>query len=656
MRWIETLETYFEQIAPELQPEVRTFLDEYYEKKDTHSADLTTFGKLSDEELKEILYLDLNVDNIPPQKILLCENLKILSLGFTSNNLDFLADLPNLRILDIFGHNVTAHKKKLITPSKLFALSILSDKSVLNIFDIIIDEDSLLICYLESDNYNANIDLTNRLFPLNSRNLLYLHLLHQNIKETPDLSQFPNLIYLWLSYNQIEEIPRSIQNLRYLKYFFLTGNKIKYLPEEIFELPNLETLYFDNNQVDIVPSGIFNASNLKDVRFSNNPYEKMSNAKILSELIIDTDVGIENENDFLQLLEKLNESNLQADYNYVTLKIPKSLQTPMLQYFEFFKDYVETTKGKNIIFDVKRDKEGLVLVTNGNTATTLPEVSKYFEEYVSLTQQKSEDWIFNFEKPSTAMEADILRLKMENEIGRLKNAFQIAKLESQHLSNQLADRHAENQFLKQLSQSLSQKIDILISGKTVKTLHVDQLLLDIQDIAVRMLERKDSQQLENLHNDILTDFLRQKGYQAADQTRSGRSKLGVGEIDIMIRKKDGTPFSIIETFRLRSCGKDNKTVAEHIDKLLHNYDTAGHERNFIIVYAEAKRFEQLWNNYKKYVSEINGKPAFRAKYPLIKFEEKSEISTKSSIKIGLATHRREGAVVGIYHVFINMFA
>jgi len=39
-------------------------------------------------------------------------------------------------------------------------------------------------------------------------------------------------------------------------------------------------------------------------------------------------------------------------------EIPKSLQTPILQYFEFFKDYVATTKGKDITFDIKRDKEG----------------------------------------------------------------------------------------------------------------------------------------------------------------------------------------------------------------------------------------------------------------------------------------------------------
>lgn len=159
-----------------------------------------------------------------------------------------------------------------------------------------------------------------------------------------------------------------------------------------------------------------------------------------------------------------------------------------------------------------------------------------------------------------------------------------------------------------------------------------------------------------MHNDILTDFLRQKGYYATDQTRSGRAKLGVGEIDIMIRKKNGVPFSIIEAFRLNSCGPDNKTVAEHLDKLLHDYDTAGHERNFVIVYAEVTNFERLWKRYKEYIAELNGKPAFRADYPLISFKEKSSVSTKSSIKIGVAQHRREGANVEVYHVFINMLA
>jgi len=623
MSTIETLEEYFDNIAPELQPEVRAFLEEYYEKKETHSANAMTFGKLNEEELKNLLYLELGdnkIDNLT-QKISTCQNLKILIIDSDLVDFDFLANLSNLRILEICFNNNTQDISSYL--DNMGSLLLLSQEEISSI---------------------------NR-FPSNLKNIVYLDLSKQNLQEIPDLTQYPFLVSLILSDNQIKEIPTSIKNLKYLNYLSIFGNKIKTLPKEIFELPNLDTLWFNDNQIDNLPEEIFSAQNLKEVWFSNNPYENMPTMKMISDLSVDPDVEAE----LFQILKVLNKPNLQLDYNYVTLKIPKSLQTPMLQYFEFFKDYVASTRGKDIIFDIKRDKEGLVLITNGNTDIALPQLGIYFEEYVKLTQQKSEDWVFNFEKPTTAMEADILRLKMENEIGRLKNAFQIAKLESQHLSNQLADRNAENQFLKELSKSFSRKIDILISGKTAETLNVDQLLLDILNIAVRMLERKHSQQIENLHNDILTDFLRQKGYQAADQTRSGRSKLGVGEIDIMIRKVDGTPFSIIEAFRLKSCGKNNKTVAEHIDRLVHDYDTAGHERNFVIIYAEAKKFEQLWGNYKNYISEINGKTAFRAQYPLIKFEEKSDISTKSSVKIGLAAHRREGSVVEVYHVFINMF-
>ena len=115
-------------------------------------------------------------------------------------------------------------------------------------------------------------------------------------------------------------------------------------------------------------------------------------------------------------------------------------------------------------------------------------------------------------------------------------------------------------------------------------------------------------------------------------------------------------ISVGQENRLNSCGKENKTVAAHLDKLLHDYDTAGHERNFAIIYAEAKNFERLWKNYQTYVSELNAKLPFRATYPLINFKEKQEVSTKTSIKIGIAKHRREGNIVEVYHVFINMFA
>lgn len=176
------------------------------------------------------------------------------------------------------------------------------------------------------------------------------------------------------------------------------------------------------------------------------------------------------------------------------LKVPKSLQTPIKNYLEFFKDYVEATRGKEIIFDTRRDKDSLVLVNSSNTNFTLLQLSELFEEYVSFTQKKSEEWLFNFEKPSTTIEADILRFKMENEIRNLRIAFQVAELESQipNLSNQVIESEKEikrlktefnrlkkdnnslkktNEYLKNLNEVLNSQISDSINYKTLNYHH-----------------------------------------------------------------------------------------------------------------------------------------------------------------------------------------
>lgn len=183
----------------------------------------------------------------------------------------------------------------------------------------------------------------------------------------------------------------------------------------------------------------------------------------------------------------------------------------------------------------------------------------------------------------------------------------------------------------------------------------DNLLLDILNKAIRMSERKYTKKLEDIHNDDFTDWLRDKGYYVTDQTRSGKALKTAGEIDIMIREKDGTPYSIIEAFRLQSCGEKNTVVVSHINKLLNDYDTVGHLNNYIIVYSEASNFLQNWDNYKCYVESLNNNKIFTTNSRLISFEDMSDkYSTKTDIKVGMSKHYREGKNVNVYHVFINM--
>jgi hypothetical protein len=187
------------------------------------------------------------------------------------------------------------------------------------------------------------------------------------------------------------------------------------------------------------------------------------------------------------------------------------------------------------------------------------------------------------------------------------------------------------------------------------------LLLDLIDMATRMLERKYQDglyKIENLHNDFFVDKLRDNNYIVTDQTRSGRSSSGndAGELDIMIRKENGTPVSIIEAFRLKSCGEENSEIASHINKLLHDYDTAGHEENYILVYAEASNFSKLWDNYLEYVKNLNSKKGFVGKYELESFEDTEKgFSSKTDIRVGLAKHKRENYLVKIYHIFMNLY-
>jgi len=200
--------------------------------------------------------------------------------------------------------------------------------------------------------------------------------------------------------------------------------------------------------------------------------------------------------------------------------------------------------------------------------------------------------------------------------------------------------------------------DVIANEEELGEDFLDQLRDDLIDIAIMLLERRGPKQKENLYNDSLTDLLRAKKYYTTDQTRSGSVNNDAGEIDIMIRKsKTGIPISIIETFRLNSCGEDNTTISEHIDKLIHDYDTAGHPRNFIIVYAEAKNFLKLWKNYINYMKNINNKKGVRAEYPQIYFEDTIDKYTKvTDVRVGLARHKREGREVEVYHIFIKMNA
>jgi hypothetical protein len=179
------------------------------------------------------------------------------------------------------------------------------------------------------------------------------------------------------------------------------------------------------------------------------------------------------------------------------------------------------------------------------------------------------------------------------------------------------------------------------------------LLDDLIEIGTVLQKRIHTRQHEDLYNDFYKDALTFKGYIAQDQTRAGSSASGksAGELDIEICNDFGIPFSILEALRLKSL--DRTVITTHINKLLHKYDTSGHEKNIVIVFCEIDKFDDLVSGYNTFLSEkLNTHELFEKEYPTV---STSEIAIgKTDIRVFECKHKREGKEVSVYHILIKI--
>jgi Leucine-rich repeat (LRR) protein len=555
------------------------------------------FKSLDKNDYNDILYIQFEDDyhRYIPKKIGKCKNLLILDLtNCIADDFSFLSSLRKLKILILDNCHLYTIPKEIFDLQTLQVLSLV-DNSISDI----------------SQSFNLE-------------KLVYLDLASNNLTHLPKIENFSNLQYFNVENNQIIEKPFFLENM-----------------EEFISNDKYEHFYFSNNPFidnDKYLSNFF--AFLREAVYSKpeqNSYQKLIR--------------------LLQIPTPKPQENTKPNENYFTLTLHKSFQTALIQYLYSFKEYVEIAKDKQFDFHIKQQQTELILITNGKNEVKPEELEAYFKEYVAFALQKSEERTINDEtkRRLSKIEGDVLFLKIDNSVDTLRNSLKIVNLELSYLKQDNQKKDNEIDFLRTLSlkQADAKETQIKIANPQEIRTDLDQLLVDLTDKLVSMAERKHTKLIEDLHTDNLTDFLRDKGYIASDQSRSGRAKITAGEIDIMIRKANGTPISIIEAFRLSSAGSKNTAIGLHIGKLLNDYDTIGHERNFVVVYAEAKDFETLCENYETYMSEINGKDAFQATYPLISFKN-THISTKTDLKVYVARHRRNAGLVEVYHLVVNL--
>ncbi|XP_065062730.1 protein scribble homolog [Rhopilema esculentum] len=96
---------------------------------------------------------------------------------------------------------------------------------------------------------------------------------HSNLTSVPDdvLRQERSLEELYLSANQLRELPKQLFRLYKLKKLAVDDNEIANLPSEIGNLTNLEELDISKNDVGLLPENIQYCKKLTSIDISSNP-------------------------------------------------------------------------------------------------------------------------------------------------------------------------------------------------------------------------------------------------------------------------------------------------------------------------------------------------------------------------------------------------
>lgn len=178
-----------------------------------------------------------------------------------------------------------------------------------------------------------------------------------------------------------------------------------------------------------------------------------------------------------------------------------------------------------------------------------------------------------------------------------------------------------------------------------------------------ILEQKFSLSYENLYNTFLTTALNCMLLgNVFDQTLIGTSgsenTSGQGELDIYVRQENGFPLTIIEAMKLGSFAENNKKIAEHLKKLLINYNPVGLKNNIFIVFYEINNFNEAWTKYISYIEDLDNKEVFTNYAPtckLISFASNQSLDENiQNLKVGTSLHSYEGNIFEVTHFFVNV--
>ncbi len=119
---------------------------------------------------------------------------------------------------------------------------------------------------------------------VNPDSVQVLYLIFAKLTTVPkEVVQFKNLIFLEMGHNNIKEIPDYVFKLKKLQYLGLSHNQISKIPDDISNLKDLTTIKCWNNNLTEIPDALLNLPNLKVLELKGNPIPKEEKKRILKE-------------------------------------------------------------------------------------------------------------------------------------------------------------------------------------------------------------------------------------------------------------------------------------------------------------------------------------------------------------------------------------
>ena len=160
---------------------------------------------------------------------------------------------------------------------------------------------------------------------------------------------------------------------------------------------------------------------------------------------------------------------------------------------------------------------------------------------------------------------------------------------------------------------------------------------------------------ENRYNTEFRSLLKAKDYFIEQEAFIGESDgdgNNPGRLDLKI-SKSSRDLALFEAFKITSFASTGKQYASnHLLKLLKNYNPNGLKFCYAVSYCEMANFEQVWQDYKSSVKDF----VFHYEIPKLMMQDltSEHLNDITDIRLGLTEHSREGQLVKLYHVFMNM--